>query len=79
EFTVEVYQGSLMLGGVQLTGVNTNIFALAPDGVTYRAMSPVSGGQVIRLFNGIAINSQYEKSLNDSNFKLEVYTNLQRA
>ena len=79
EFTVEVYQGSLMLGGVQLTGVNTNIFALAPDGVTYRAMSPVSGGQVIRLFNGIAINSQYEKSLNDSNFKLEVYSNITRA
>ena len=79
EFVVEVYQGSLMLGGVQLTGVNTNVFALAPDGVTYRSMKPVSGNQVLQLFTGIAIESQYEKTLNESNFKLEVNSNLKRA
>ena len=79
EFVVEVYQGSLMLSGVQLTGVNTNIFALAPDGMTYKSMTSISGNQVLNMFTGVAINSQYEKTLNDSNFKLEVYTNLKRA
>lgn len=79
EFVVEVYQGSLMLGGVQLTGVNTNVFAVAPDGVTYRSMKPVSGNQVLQLFTGIAIESQYETTLNESNFKLEVNSNLKRA
>ena len=79
EFEVEVYQGSLLLDGIQLTGVNTSVFALAPDGVTYRSMVPVSGNQVIQLFTGIAINSEYEKTLNDSNFKMEVNSTLTRA
>jgi len=79
EFEVEVYQGALLMGGIQLTGLNTNVFALAPDGVTYRSMMPISGNQVIQLFTGIAIDSEYENTLNDSNFKLEVNSRITRA
>jgi len=67
------------MGGIQLTGLNTNVFALAPDGVTYRSMMPISGNQVIQLFTGIAIDSEYENTLNDSNFKLEVNSRITRA
>jgi len=79
QFVVEVYQGSLLLAGVQLTGVDHYNFELSQDGKTFKSRAPISGNQTIALFNGIAIDNDYEATLNDGNFRLEVITSFTRV
>lgn len=78
-FIVEVYQGSLKLGGIQLTGVNTYLFELASDGVSYVSRDYIVGNQTISLFTGVAIDAEYENTLNSNNFKMVVTTNFVRV
>lgn len=79
EFAVEIYQGSLLLSGIQLLGADTLMFEMASDGMTYRSRGVVDGNQTIQLFTGIAIDSTNAEGLNDMNFRMEVITTFRRA
>ena len=79
EFIVNVYQGSVLLNDVQLTGINVHEFNISSSGKTYRSISPIEGDRRIDLFTGVAISKAYTQTLNINNFKMEVIATISKA
>ena len=79
EFYVNVFQGSMLLDDILLTGINVHTFKQSSNGKTYRSIKEVDGNQRIDLFTGVAIGRAYSQTLNIDNFKMEVIVKITKA
>lgn len=70
-FKIEVFQAGVKLNNTFAYEYNHDLFHATENG-QYQSNSAISGGQRIRLFNGVVLDDAYENTLNTDNFTMEI-------
>lgn len=64
------YQKGVLMKNTLVYEQNINLFYEGGDGYYY-SLSPIEGGQTIRLCSGVILDYDYEETLNVDNFKMD--------